>query len=103
MLGFLLQVLKLIALLLRPQQPPSTAHLLHLFRYLFLHLFLPPGLQVAVTVSLLQNKPSSVSPGADVVAPLGTSTMPPLWLEQGHALRIIDELKKRRRGVDAPS
>jgi hypothetical protein len=23
--------------------------------------------------------------------------MPPLWLEHGHALRIIDELKKRRR------
>ena len=42
------------------------------------------------------------SAGADVVAPLGTSTMPPLWLEQGHALWIIDELKKCRRGGDAP-
>jgi hypothetical protein len=42
------------------------------------------------------------SAGADSVAPLGTSTMPPLWLEQGHALRTIDELKKRRRRSDAP-
>ena len=41
------------------------------------------------------------SAGADVVAPLGTSTMPPLWLEQGHAWRIIDELKKRRGGGGA--
>ena len=102
MLRVPLQVLKVIALLLRPQQSPTTAHLLHLFLYLFLHLFLPPCLQGAVTASLLQNQPSSVSPGAHVVAPLGTSTMPPLWFEQGHALPIIDELKKGRRDHDAP-
>ena len=62
MLRFPLQVLKLMALLLRPQQSPATAHLLHLFLYLFLHLLLPPCLQIAVTVSLLQKRPSSVSP-----------------------------------------
>ena len=39
-----------------------AANLLHLFLYQFLHLFLPPCLQVAVTVSLLQTRPSSVSP-----------------------------------------
>ena len=100
MLRLPLQVLKLIALLLRPQQSPTIAHLLHLFLYLFVHLFLPPCLQVALTVSLLQKTTKKCVPsaGADVVAPLGTSTVPPLWLEQGHALRIIDELKKRRRG-----
>ena len=62
MLRVPLQVLKLIALLLRPEQSPTAAHLLHLFLYLFLRLFLPSCLQVAVTVSLLQKEPSSVSP-----------------------------------------
>ena len=62
MLRFPLQVLILIALLIRPQQSPTTAHLLHLFLYLFLHLFLPPGLQITVTASLLQKRPRSVSP-----------------------------------------
>uniref|UniRef100_A0A7S4G0N6 Uncharacterized protein n=1 Tax=Eutreptiella gymnastica TaxID=73025 RepID=A0A7S4G0N6_9EUGL len=99
-----LQVLKLIALLLRPQQSPTTAHLLHLFLYLFLHLFLPPCLQVAVTVSLLQKRPSSVSPVQVQMLwhPWVQATMPPLWLEQGHALRFIDELKKCRRGGGTP-
>ena len=50
MLRFPLQGLKLITLLLRPQQSPMPAHLLHLFLYLFLQLFLqlflPPCLQV---------------------------------------------------------
>uniref|UniRef100_A0A7S4G0R2 Uncharacterized protein n=1 Tax=Eutreptiella gymnastica TaxID=73025 RepID=A0A7S4G0R2_9EUGL len=40
------------------------------------------------------------SAGADVVAPLGTSTMPPLWLGQGDVLRIVDALKKRPQGGD---
>ena len=49
-----------------------------------------------------KTKQCAPSAGADVVAPLGTSTMPLLWLEQGHALRIIDELTKRRWGGDTP-
>ena len=61
MLRFPLQILKRIALL-RPRLSPTPAHLLHLLLYLFLHLFLPPCLHVAVTVSLLQNRPSGVSP-----------------------------------------
>ena len=61
MLRFPLRALKLLALLLRPRQSPTPAHLLHLFLYLFLHLLLPPCVQVAVTVSLLLKEPSSVS------------------------------------------
>ena len=57
----------------------------------------------AFLAALLQSTPSIVpSAGADVVAPMGTSTMPPFWLEQGHALWIIDELKRRRQGGGAP-
>jgi hypothetical protein len=97
-----LQVLKLIALLLRPQQSPTTAHLLHLFLYLFLHLFLPPCLQVAVTVSLLQKRPSGMSP-------VQVQMLWHPWVQalcprfgSSRALRIIDELKKRRRECDVP-
>ena len=73
MLRFPLHGLKLIALLLRPQQSPTTAHLLHLFLYLFLHLFLPPCLQVAVKSdsepAAKKTKQCVPSAGADVVAP----------------------------------
>ena len=62
MLRFTLQVRKLITLLLRPRHSPTPPHPLHLLPYLLLHLFLPPDLQVAVTVCLLQKRPTSVSP-----------------------------------------
>ena len=95
-----LQVLKLIALLLRPQQSPTTAHL---------SVSVSAPVSASMSASGSDSEPAakktkqcvSRSPG-DVVAPLGTSTTPPRWLELGHALRIIDELKKRRRGGDTP-
>ena len=105
MLRVPLRRLELIALLRRPQQSPPTAHRLHLFLHLFLHRLLPPGLQVAVKVSLLQKKNTRQcvpSAGAEVVAPVGTSAVPPLWLEQGHAFRIISELSAGGGGGDAP-
>ena len=99
MLRFPLQILKLIALLLRPMQSSTPAHLLHLFLYLFLHLFLPPCLRVAVTVSVLQKRPSSVSP-VQVQMMHRRSAVPWVWClknsqERGHQMPLHNKRHRK--------